>query len=212
MSTSAVATTPLTQLPAWKALESHYHEVAAKHLRELFKSDPERGTKFTAEALGIYLDFSKHRITDETLKLLLELAEQSGLTAKRDAMFAGERINITEDRAVLHVALRAPKGEKIMLDGKNVVDEVHAVLDHMSQFADRIRSGEWKGHTGKRIKNIVNIGIGGSDLGPVMAYEALRYYSQRDLTLRFVSNIDGTDFAESTQDLDPEETLFIVSS
>jgi glucose-6-phosphate isomerase len=214
MSTSAVATptTPLTELSAWKALEAHYKEIAPKHLRELFKSDPSRGTKFTAEALGIYLDFSKHRITDETLKLLLNLAEESGLTAKRDAMFAGEKINTTEGRAVLHVALRAPKGESIIVDGVNVVDEVHAVLDHMSAFSEKIRSGEWKGHTGKRIKNIVNIGIGGSDLGPVMAYEALKHYSQRDLTLRFVSNIDGTDFAESTQDLDPEETLFIVAS
>ncbi len=219
MSTSAVATpatqskTPLTQLSAWKALEANYKTVAPMHLRELFKADPSRGTKFTAETLGIYLDYSKHRITDETLKLLLELAEQSGLKEHIEAMFAGKKINSTEGRSVLHVALRAPKGETIHDgDGKNVVPEVHEVLDRMASFAERIRSGAWTGYTDKPIKTIVNIGIGGSDLGPVMAYEALRHYSQRDLAFRFVSNIDGTDFHEATIDLDPEETLFIVAS
>ncbi len=213
MSTSPAATqTPLTQLPAWKALAAHYEKIRTAHLRELFKNDAQRGTRFAVEAEGIYLDYSKHRITDETLKLLLQLAEESGLKARIDAMFRGEKINTTENRAVLHVALRAPKGEKILVDGEDVVPGVHEVLDRMSAFADRVRSGEWKGYTGKAIKNVINIGIGGSDLGPVMAYEALRHYSQRDLTFRFVSNIDGTDFAEATRDLDPEETLFIISS
>ena len=182
------------------------------HLRDLFADDPARGERMTAEAAGIYLDYSKNRITDETLRLLVELAEQSGLRARIDAMFRGEKINVTENRAVLHVALRAPRGASIVVDGKNVVPEVHAVLDKMADFADRVRSGEWKGHTGKRIRNVVNIGIGGSDLGPVMAYEALKYYSDRAMTFRFVSNVDGTDFVEATRDLDPAETLFIVSS
>ncbi len=218
MSTSTSAApathrTPLTQLPAWKALEANYKAVEPIHLRALFESDPERGTRFTAETLGIYLDYSKHRITAETLKLLLELAEQSGLKEQIEAMFTGQKINTTEGRSVLHVALRAPRGATILDgDGKNVVPEVHEVLDRMAAFAEKIRSGAWLGYTGKPIKNIVNIGIGGSDLGPVMAYEALRHYSQRDLTLRFVSNIDGTDFHEATIDLDPEQTLFIVAS
>ena len=206
------ATTPLTQLSAWKALEAHFQAIRSKHLHDLFAADPNRGTRLTAEAEGLYLDYSKHRITDETLKLLLKLAEESGLKARIEAMFRGDKINITENRAVLHVALRAPKGASIVVDGKNVVPEVHEVLDRMAAFSDRIRSGEWKGHTGKRIKNVINIGIGGSDLGPVMAYEALRHYSQRDMVFRFVSNVDGTDFAEATIDLDAEETLFIISS
>jgi glucose-6-phosphate isomerase len=209
---TAVTTTPLTKLPAWKSLTEHYEKIRNLHLRQLFKDDPGRGTRLTAEAEGIYLDYSKHRITDETLKLLLKLAEESGLKARLDAMFSGEKINITEKRAVLHVALRAPKGEKIIVDGEDVVPAVHEVLDRMSAFSDRIRSGAWKGHTGKPIKNVINIGIGGSDLGPVMAYEALRHYSRRDMTFRFVSNVDGTDFAEATHDLDAEETLFIISS
>jgi glucose-6-phosphate isomerase len=213
MSTSLAATqTPLTQLPSWKALAAHYEKIHTEHLRQLFKNDPQRGTRFAVEAEGIYLDYSKHRITEETLKLLLQLAEDSGLRARIDAMFRGEKINTTENRAVLHVALRAPKGEKIFVDGEDVVPAVHEVLDRMSNFADRVRSGEWTGYTGKPIKNIINIGIGGSDLGPVMAYEALRHYSRRDMVFRFVSNIDGTDFAEATQDLDQEETLFIISS
>jgi glucose-6-phosphate isomerase len=184
----------------------------SRHLRELFAHDPARGERMTAEAAGVFLDYSKNRVDDETLRLLIELAEQSGLRERIDAMFRGEKINVTEKRAVLHVALRAPKGTSIMVDGKNVVPEVHGVLDKMAEFADRIRSGEWKGHTGKRIRNVINIGIGGSDLGPVMAYEALKYYSDRGMTFRFVSNVDGTDFAEATRDLDAAETLFIVSS
>ncbi len=213
MSATATAVqTPLTSLPAWKALQAHFETIRTRHLRELFKSDPERGTRLTAEAEGIYFDYSKHRITDETLRLLLDLAEQSGLRERIDAMFSGEKINITEKRAVLHTALRAPKGAVIKVDGENVVPEVHEVLDRMADFSNRVRSGAWKGFTGKRIRNVINIGIGGSDLGPVMAYEALRHYSQRDMTFRFVSNVDGTDFAEATQDLDPEETLFIISS
>ncbi|MBV8115161.1 MAG: glucose-6-phosphate isomerase [Silvibacterium sp.] len=213
MSTATAApATPLTQLSAWKSLKAHSEKIRSLHLRQLFKDDPGRGTRLTAEAEGIYLDFSKHRITDETLKLLLELAKESGLRARIDAMFSGEKINITEKRAVLHVALRAPKGEKILVDGQDVVPDVHEVLDRMAAFSDRVRSGEWKGHTGKPIKNVINIGIGGSDLGPVMAYEALRSYSRRDMTFRFVSNVDGTDFAEATRDLDAEETLFIISS
>jgi glucose-6-phosphate isomerase len=206
------ATQPLTSRPAWKALAAHQNKVRDVHLRKLFADDPQRGERFTAEAVGIYLDYSKHRITEETLKLLLQLAEECGLRARIDAMFAGEKINITENRAVLHVALRAPKGTVILVDGKNVVPEVHSVLDKMTDFANRIRSGAWKGHTGKRIRNVINIGIGGSDLGPVMAYEALKYYSDRGMTFRFVSNIDGTDFVEATRDLDPAETLFIISS
>ena len=204
---------PLAKKPsAWRALASHYKAVSELHLRQLFADDPERGQRMALEAVGLYLDYSKNRVTDETLKLLLQLAEESRLRARIDAMFKGEKINITEKRAVLHVALRAPKDTKILVDRKNVVPEVHAVLDQMAAFSDRVRSGEWKGHTGKRIRNVVNIGIGGSDLGPVMAYEALRYYSDRSMTFRFVSNVDGTDFAEAVRDLDPAETLFIVSS
>jgi glucose-6-phosphate isomerase len=213
MSATATAVqTPLTQLPAWKALQAHAESMKKTHLRELFAKDAKRGTRLTAEAEGIYFDYSKHRITDETVKLLLELAEQSGLRERIDAMFSGEKINITEKRAVLHTALRAPKNAVIKVDGEDVVPGVHEVLDRMADFSNRVRSGAWKGHTGKRIVNVINIGIGGSDLGPVMAYEALRHYSQRDMTFRFVSNVDGTDFAEATQDLDQEETLFIISS
>jgi glucose-6-phosphate isomerase len=197
---------------AWRALEDHQRAMRDRHLRNLFADDPARAERMTAEAAGIFLDYSKNRIDDETLRLLLQLAEQSGLRARIDAMFRGEKINVTEDRAVLHVALRAPKGTSILVDGKNVVAEVHGVLDKMVDFAHRIRSGHWKGHTGKRIRNVVNIGIGGSDLGPVMAYEALKHYSDRTMTFRFVSNVDGTDFVEATRDLDPVETLFIVSS
>jgi glucose-6-phosphate isomerase len=186
--------------------------VGELHLRKLFAEDPKRGERLTAEAVGIYFDYSKNRITDETVRLLLELAEESGLRSRIDAMFRGEKINVTEKRAVLHVALRAPKGQSIVVDGEDVVPQVHAVLDRMADFSNRVRGGEWKGHTGKPIRNVINVGIGGSDLGPVMAYEALRHYSQRDLTFRFVSNIDGTDFAEATRDLDAEETLFIISS
>ncbi len=203
---------PLTQRPAWKALTAHHKKIAGKHLRELFAQDPKRAEKFTASAAGLFLDYSKNRVTSETLKLLIQLAEESGLKARIEAMFTGEKINITENRAVLHVALRAPKGATILVDGKNVVPEVHAVLDKMAKFADRVRSGAWKGHTGKRIRNVINIGIGGSDLGPVMAYEALKHYSKRDMTFRFVSNVDGIDFVEATQDVNPAETLFIVSS
>ena len=203
---------PLTSRPAWKALQAHHDEVRQLHLRELFANDAKRGERLAIEAAGLYLDYSKNRITDETLKLLVQLAEESGLRARIDAMFCGEKINITENRAVLHVALRAPREASIVVDGENVVPEVHAVLDKMAPFADRVRSGEWKGHTGKRIRNVVNIGIGGSDLGPVMAYEALRHYSEREMTFRFVSNVDSTDFAEAVHDLDPSETLFIVAS
>jgi glucose-6-phosphate isomerase len=203
---------PLAQRPAWKALAAHHKKIKGLHLKKLFAADPKRGERMTVEAAGLFLDYSKNRITNETLKLLLKLADESGLKLRIKAMFAGEKINVTENRAVLHVALRAPKDEKIFVDGKNVVPEVHAVLDKMSAFSNRLRSGAWKGHTGKRIKNIVNIGIGGSDLGPVMAYEALKHYSDRSLTFRFVSNVDGIDFVEATHDLDPAETLFIVSS
>ncbi len=203
---------PLTRRPEWKALEDHYQTLRDVHLRALFAQDPSRGERLTAEAVGLYLDYSKHRVTDETMRLLLALAEAVGLRARIDAMFRGDRINATETRAVLHVALRAPKGQRIVVDGKDVVPEVHAVLDRMADFADRVRGGIWTGHTGKRIRNVINIGIGGSDLGPVMSYEALRAYSARDMTFRFVSNVDGTDFAEATRDLDPAETLFIVSS
>jgi glucose-6-phosphate isomerase len=203
---------PLTQRTAWKALGSHYKKIRKLHLRELFAKDPKRGERLTVEAAGLFLDYSKNRVTDQTLKLLVQLARESGLAKRIDAKFHGEKINITENRAVLHVALRAPKGATIVLDGKNVVPEVHAVLDKMATFSNRIRSGEWKGHTGKPIRNIVNIGIGGSDLGPVMAYEALKHYSARNLTFRFVSNVDGIDLLEAVRDLDPAETLFIVSS
>ncbi|MGB6611939.1 MAG: glucose-6-phosphate isomerase, partial [Acidobacteriaceae bacterium] len=213
MSAPAIAVqAPLTSLPAWRALQAHYEKVHTQHLRDLFKGDPARGTRLAVEAEGIYFDYSKHRITDETVRLLLDLAAQSGLRERIEAMFTGEKINITENRAVLHTALRAPKGAVIKVDGKNVVPEVHEVLDRMADFSNRVRSGAWKGFTGKRMRNVINIGIGGSDLGPVMAYEALRHYSQRDMTFRFVSNVDGTDFAEATRDLDPEETLFIISS
>ena len=197
---------------SWKALDSHYQNVSKLHLRELFKGDPERGERMAVDAVGLYLDYSKNRITDETLELLLRLAQEAGLQSRIDAMFRGEKINLTENRAVLHTALRAPRDASIVVDGENVVPKVHAVLDRMADFSDRVRSGAWKGHTGKRIRNVVNIGIGGSDLGPVMAYEALRAYSERTMTFRFVSNIDGTDFAEAVHDLDPAETLFIVSS
>ena len=203
---------PLTRRQAWKALEAHYKQVRPLHLRELFAEDPQRGERLTAEAVGIYLDYSKNRITDETLTLLVQLAEESGLRERIDAMFRGEKINVTENRAVLHVALRAPQGASILVDGENVVPQVHAVLDKMADFSNRVRSGAWKGHTGKPIRNIINIGIGGSDLGPVMAYEALKNYSDRGMIFRFVSNVDGTDFAEAVHDLDPAETLFIVSS
>jgi glucose-6-phosphate isomerase len=203
---------PATRGPAWKALEAHYKKIRETHLRNLFADDPKRGERMTTETAGIFLDYSKNRITDETLRLLVQLAEESGLKERIDAMFRGEKINITEKRAVLHVALRAPREASILIDGKNVVSEVHSVLDKMADFSNRVRNGTWKGHTGKRIRNVVNIGIGGSDLGPVMAYEALKHYSDRTMTFRFVSNIDGTDFAEAVRDLDPSETLFIVSS
>ncbi len=212
MSTETATTTPLTQLSAWKQLAAHADELRGQHLRELFAADPERGTKFRLEAEGIYLDYAKNRITAKTLELLLKLAEESGLRRRIDAMFRGEKINITEDRAVLHVALRAPKGATIQVDGENVVPAVHEVLDRMAAFADRVRSSAWKGHSGKPIKNVINVGIGGSDLGPVMAYEALKHYSRRDINFRFVSNVDGTDFAEATHDLNADETLFIISS
>jgi glucose-6-phosphate isomerase len=203
---------PLTQRPAWKALSAHFAELQTRHIRDLFAEDKMRGERLTAEAAGLYLDYSKNRITDTTLSLLFQLAEESGLRDKIEAMFTGQKINITENRAVLHVALRAPKSESIEIDGKDAVPEVHAVLDKMAAFSNRVRSGAWTGHTGKPIKNIVNIGIGGSDLGPVMAYEALKHYSDREKTFRFVSNVDGADFVETTQDLIAEETLFIVSS
>jgi glucose-6-phosphate isomerase len=203
---------PLTTRAAWKALEAHYSKIRHLHLRALFTDDATRGERLAEEAAGLYLDYSKNRITDETLRLLLQLAEESGLRARIKAMFRGDKINVTEKRAVLHVALRAPKGHSILVDGEDVVPHVHAMLEKMTDFANRVRSGQWTGYTGKPIRTVINIGIGGSDLGPVMAYEALRHYSQRDLTFRFVSNIDGTDFAEATRDLDAEETLFIVSS
>jgi glucose-6-phosphate isomerase len=203
---------PLTERKAWKALGEHYKNVEKLHLRNLFADDPKRGERLTVDAVGIFLDYSKNRLTDETIKLLLELAEESNLQARIDAMFRGEKINITEKRAVMHIALRAPKSSSIVVDGHNVVPQVHAVLDKMANFSERVRSGAWKGHTGKRIRNIINIGIGGSDLGPVMACEALKHYSDRTMTFRFVSNIDGTDFAEAVRDLDPAETLCIVSS
>jgi glucose-6-phosphate isomerase len=209
---ATIGSTPLTRRPAWKALEAHYQTLRNVHLRALFSDDPMRGERMTAEGAGIYLDYSKHRITDETLKLLLQLAEESGLPARIQAMFSGQKINITEKRAALHVALRATEGQSIILDGRDVVLQVHTVLDKMAAFASRVRSGTWKGHTGKPIRNVINIGIGGSDLGPVMAYEALRHYARRDLTFRFVSNVDATDFAEATCYLDAEQTLFIVAS
>jgi len=203
---------PLRERKAWQALQRHYDEIAGRHLREFFAEDPGRGERLTTEAAGIYLDYSKNRVTDETMRLLVGLAEESGVPERRDAMFRGEHINVSEDRAVLHVALRMPAGESLVVDGIDVVAQVHEVLGRMRQFSNRIRSGEWTGFTGKRIRNIVNVGIGGSDLGPVMAYEALRHYSQRDLTFRFVSNVDSTDFVEATRDLSADETLFIISS
>ncbi|HUD46286.1 MAG TPA: glucose-6-phosphate isomerase [Candidatus Baltobacteraceae bacterium] len=203
---------PLTQRPAWKALAAHHKKIKDLHLRKLFADDPKRGERMTVDAAALYLDYSKNRITDKTLKLLFQLAAESDLSGRTAAMFRGEKINVTENRAVLHVALRAPRGATIVVDGKNVVPEVHAVLDKMADFSNRVRSGEWKGHTGKRINNVINIGIGGSDLGPVMAYEALKHYTRREMTFRFVSNVDGIDFVEATRDLDPAETLFIVSS
>jgi glucose-6-phosphate isomerase len=213
MSTPATtSTTPLRARPAWAALAKHQEAIRDRHLRELFDADPGRGERLTAEGAGLYLDYSKNRVLDETLELLLALAEQSGLARRIAAMFAGERINVSENRSVLHVALRMPKGTSLIVDGVDVVAEVHAVLDRMAAFVEQVRSGEWRGHTGKPIRNVVNIGIGGSDLGPVMAYEALRHYSRRELTFRFVSNVDATDFVEATRDLDAAETLFIVSS
>jgi glucose-6-phosphate isomerase len=203
---------PAVKRQAWKDLGAHYKKVQELHLRDLFADDPKRGERLTVEAVGLFLDYSKNRITGETLSLLIRLAEESGLRERIDAMLRGEKINVTEKRAVLHTALRAPRDASIVVDGENVVPKVHAVLDRMSDFANRLRSGEWKGHTGKRIRNVVNVGIGGSDLGPVMAYEALKHYAERTMTFRFVSNIDGTDFAEAVQDLDPSETLFIISS
>ena len=211
MSTTA-SIPPLRERPAWNALEEHYDDIHNRHLRELFADDESRGERLTAEGAGLFLDYSKNRVTDETLRLLVALAQQSGLAERTEAMFSGQRINVSENRSVLHVALRMPKGSTLIVDGVNVVNEVHEVLDRMGAFSERMRSGEWTGHTGKPIRNIVNIGIGGSDLGPVMAYEALRHYSRRDLTFRFVSNVDSTDFVEATRDLDAAETLFIVSS
>jgi len=208
----AAAAEPITARAAWKALAAHHEQVRDLHLRQLFADDARRGERMTVEAAGICLDYSKNRVTDATVGLLLRLADEAGVRARIEAMFRGERINVTEKRAVLHVALRAPRGAAILVDGENVVPQVHAVLEKMAGFADRVRSGAWKGHTGKRIRNVINVGIGGSDLGPVMAYEALRHYSARDMTFRFVSNVDGTDFAEATRDLDPAETLFVVSS
>jgi len=212
MTATTTSLVPLTQRAAWKALETHFTKIRELHLRKLFAEDPKRGERLTVEAVGIYFDYSKNRITDETVKLLLQLADESGLRSRLDAMFRGDKINVTEKRAVLHVALRAPKGQSIVVDGEDVVPQVHAVLDKMTDFSNRVRSGKWKGHTGKPIRNVINVGIGGSDLGPVMAYEALRHYSQRNLRFRFVSNVDGTDFAEATRELDAEETLFIISS
>ena len=203
---------PLTKCPAWKALSEHHQKIRTVHLRQLFADDPRRGERLTAEAAGLYLDYSKNRVTDETIGLLLRLAAECGLAERIEAMFTGQKINLTEQRAVLHVALRAPANERILVDGVDVVPEVHAVLDRMAAFSEEVRSGRWRGHTDRPIRNVINIGIGGSDLGPVMAYEALRHYSQRDMTFRFVSNVDGTDFEEATRDLDPEETLFIICS
>src|SRR5215208_1884726 len=202
----------LTDLPEWRALRAHYEQIKDIHVRDLFANDPGRGERLTVDTVGVYLDYSKHRLTDETLRLLIDLANACSLPGAIDAMFRGEKINVTEQRPALHIALRAPRTASIIVDGQDVVPEVHAVLDRMSVFADRIRADEWRGHTGKPVRNIVNIGIGGSDLGPVMAYEALRHYTDRSRIFRFVSNVDGTDFVEATRDLDPAETLFIVSS
>jgi glucose-6-phosphate isomerase len=210
--TEASTVAPLTERDSWKALEGHFEELGETHLRELFDTDPDRGTRLVAEGAGLYLDYSKNRITDETVRLLTALATDCGMPERREAMFRGDRINVSENRSVLHVALRMPRERSLVVDGVDVVKEVHEVLDRMAAFCEKVRSGDWKGHTGKAIRNVINIGIGGSDLGPVMAYEALRHYSKQDLTFRFVSNVDGTDFAESTRDLDPEETLFVVCS
>jgi glucose-6-phosphate isomerase len=207
-----MAVTPLPERKAWQELKRHHAEMAGQHLRELFAADPGRGERLTAEAAGLYLDYSKNRVTDETMRLLVELAVESGVPERRDAMFHGEHINVSEDRAVLHVALRMPRNVSLVVDGTDVVAQVHEVLDRMADFANRVRSGEWKGYTGKPIRNVINVGIGGSDLGPVMAYEALRHYATRDITFRFVSNVDSTDFAEATRDLSADETLFIISS
>jgi glucose-6-phosphate isomerase len=212
MATTNATTVPLRTRPAWAALQKHYEDVRNRHLRDMFADDPTRGDRLAAEAAGLYLDYSKNRITDETVRLLVQLAEESGLLENIEAMFRGDRINVSENRSVLHVALRMPRGTSLVVDGVDVVEEVHAVLERMAAFAERVRSGAWTGHTGRPIRNVVNIGIGGSDLGPVMAYEALRHYTRRDLTFRFVSNVDSTDFAEATRDLAPDETLFIVSS
>jgi len=212
LNSAAETTTPLRQRPAWQALERHHRELAKVHLRELFASDPDRGERLTAEGAGLYLDYSKNRITDETISLLVRLAQESRLRERTEAMFRGDKINVSENRSVLHIALRRPRSEPLVVDGVDVVAEVNDVLDKMSAFAERVRSGDWKGHTGKPIRNVINVGIGGSDLGPVMAYEALRHYSRRDMTFRFVSNVDSTDFAEATHDLSPDETLFIISS
>jgi glucose-6-phosphate isomerase len=207
-----MTSTPLRKRPAWSELAEHHEAIQGTHLRDLFAADPTRGEKFTADGAGLYLDYSKNRITGDTIRLLVALAEQSGLSERIDSMFAGERINVSENRSALHIALRMPKGVSLLLDGVDVVQQVHAVLERMARFSDRVRTGDWTGHTGKPIRNVVNIGIGGSDLGPVMAYEALRHYSSREMTFRFVSNVDSTDFVEATRDLDPEQTLFIVSS
>ena len=205
-------TTPLRERKAWQALERHYADISGQHLRDLFAADPRRGERLTAEAAGVYLDYSKNRITDETVALLVQLAEESGVPEHRDAMFRGDHINVSENRAVLHTALRLPASATLVVDGQDVVADVHGVLDRMRDFSNRVRSGEFKGFTGKPIKNVVNVGIGGSDLGPVMAYEALRHYSTRDITFRFVSNVDSTDFVEAVRDLSADETLFIISS
>jgi glucose-6-phosphate isomerase len=210
--TDASTVTPLTERDSWKALERHFEEIGDSHLRDIFAADPDRGERLVADGAGLHLDYSKNRVTDETIQLLTDLATDSGMPERREAMFRGDRINVSENRSVLHVALRMPRERSLVVDGVDVVKEVHGVLDRMAAFCEKVRSGDWKGHTGKPIRNVINIGIGGSDLGPVMAYEALRHYAKRDMTFRFVSNVDGTDFAESTQDLDPEETLFIVSS
>ncbi|MDX6603838.1 MAG: glucose-6-phosphate isomerase, partial [Solirubrobacterales bacterium] len=202
----------LRELPAWAQLQAHHEDIRDTHLRDLFAADAQRGERLVADGAGLFLDFSKNRVTDETVMLLGELARQRGVEDRREAMFAGEHINVSEDRPVLHVALRMPRNRSLVVDGVDVVKEVHQTLDRMADFAERVRSGEWRGHTGRAIRNVVNIGIGGSDLGPVMAYEALRHYSRREMTFRFVSNVDGTDFVESTRDLDPEETLFVISS
>src|SRR5580700_8269523 len=207
-----MAVTPLPERKAWRELKRHHAEMAGQHLRELFAADPGRGERLTAEAAGLYLDYSKNRVTDETMRLLVALAEESGVPERRDAMFRGEHINVSEDRAVLHVALRMPADQHLVVDGTDVVAQVHEVLGRMADFANRVRSGEWKGHTGKPVRNVINVGIGGSDLGPVMAYEALRHYSTRGITFRFVSNVDSTDFVEATRDLAADETLFIISS